>query len=256
MNDLQIFTNEQFGNVRTVIDGETVLFCGTDVARSLGYKSPKDAVAAHCKGAVKRRIGVVTGKKADGSPAMQDLEMVFIQEGDIYRLTARSNLPSAEKFERWLFDEILPTIRKHGGYLTPEKIEEALLNPDTIIRLATDLKAERAARKELEEQNAAMLPLAQFAKAVTDSEDTVDMATVAKVLNFPNIGRNKLFEILRNHGILDWKNDPYQRYVNDGWFKCTEKVYYVYGEPRINIKTVVYQRGMMKIRELLEKVCA
>lgn len=246
MTDLQIFTNEQFGNVRTIVEGETVLFCGADVARSLGYKSPKDAVLAHCKGAVKRRTPTTSGEQ----------EMTFITEGDVYRLAARSNLPTAEKFERWVFDEVIPAIRKHGGYLTPEKIEEALLNPDTIIRLATDLKAERAARIELQEQNAAMLPLVKFAKAATDSEDTVDMATVEKVLNFPNIGRNKLFEILRNNGILDWKNDPYQRYVNDGWFKCTESVYYVYGEPKINIKTAVYQRGMMKIRELLEKVCA
>ena len=246
MTDLQIFTNEQFGNVRTIVEGEAVLFCGADVARSLGYKSPKDAVLAHCKGAVKRRTPTTSGEQ----------EMTFITEGDVYRLAARSNLPTAEKFERWVFEEVLPAIRKHGGYLTPEKIEEALLNPDTIIRLATDLKAERAARIELQEQNAAMLPLVKFAKAATDSEDTVDMATVAKVLNFPGIGRNKLFEILRNHGILDWKNEPYQYYVNDRWFKCTESVYYVYGEPKINIKTAVYQRGMMKIRELLEMECA
>ena len=247
MNDLQIFTNEQFGNVRTLIENDTVLFCGTDVARSLGYSRPNDAISAQCRSTVKRRIATAQGNESD---------MLFIPEGDVYRLIARSNLPAAERFERWVFDEVLPAIRKHGGYLTPEKIEEALLNPDTLIRLATDLKAERAARIELQEQNAAMLPLVKFAKAATDSEDTVDMATVAKVLNFPNIGRNKLFEILRNHGILDWKNDPYQRYVNDGWFKCTESVYYVYGEPKINIKTAVYQRGMMKIRELLEKVCA
>ena len=182
--------------------------------------------------------------------------MKIVSESGLYVLVLGSRKEESKAFKRWITHEVIPTIRKHGGYLTPEKIEEALLNPDTLIRLATDLKAERAARMELEEQNAAMLPLVKFAKAATDSEDTVDMATVAKVLNFPNIGRNKLFEILRNHGILDSKNDPYQRYVNDGWFKCTEKVYYVYGEPRINIKTAVYQRGMMKIRELLEKVCA
>ena len=249
MTDLQIFTNEQFGNVRTVIDGETVLFCGTDVARSLAYTNPQKAVRDHCKQGVERFV-------QHPQSAEKTIAMTFIPEGDVYRLIVRSNMPEAERFEKWLFEDVLPAIRKHGGYLTPEKIEEALLNPDTLIRLATDLKAERAARKELEEQNAAMLPFVKFAKAATDSEDTVDMATVAKVLNFPNIGRNKLFEILRNNGILDWKNDPYQRYVNDGWFKCTESVYYIYGEPKINIKTAVYQRGMMKIRELLEKVCA
>ena len=245
MNELQIFTNEQFGNVRTIVEGETVLFCGADVAKALGYSRPNDAVSSHCRSTVKRRIATSQGNESD---------MCFIPEGDVYRLIVRSYMPEAEKFERWLFEEVIPTIRKHGGYLTPDKLEEALLNPDTLIRLATDLKAERTKRLELEEQNAKMLPLAKFAEAVTDSEDTVDMSTVAKVLNIQGLGRNKIFEILRNHGILDWKNEPYQRYVNEKWFKCSESLYYVYGLPKVNVKTVIYQKGMMKIRELLEKL--
>lgn len=247
MNDLQIFTNEQFGNVRVVdVNGDS-WFVAADVCKALELGNP--TMALDRLDADERTLISIEG-------ASNGLPVNMVNEAGLYSLVLGSRKPEAKAFKRWITHEVIPAIRKHGGYLTPEKIEEALLNPDTIIRLATDLKAERAARIELQEQNAAMLPLVKFAKAATDSEDTVDMATVAKVLNFPSIGRNKLFEILRNNGILDWKNDPYQRYVNDGWFKCTESVYYVYGEPRINIKTAVYQRGMMKIRELLEKVCA
>lgn len=114
--DLQMFNNPRFGEVRTIEEGGKVLFCGNDIAKALGYKSPKDAIAAHCKGAVKRRLGVQTGTKADGTPAMQEVEMTFIPEGDIYRLAARSKLPGADEFERWIFDEVLPSIRKTGGY--------------------------------------------------------------------------------------------------------------------------------------------
>ena len=114
MNELQIFQNPQFGEIRTITEDGVTLFCGSDVAKALGYKRPNDAIAAHCRGTVKRRIGVQTGTKADGTPAVQQVEMNFIPEGDIYRLAARSELPGADAFERWIFDEVLPSIRKHG----------------------------------------------------------------------------------------------------------------------------------------------
>ena len=102
MNELKIFQNPQFGDVRTITENGVTLFCGADVARALGYKRPKDAIAAHCKGAVKRRTLTSGGEQ----------EMNFIPEGDIYRLAARSELPGADAFERWIFDEVLPSIRK------------------------------------------------------------------------------------------------------------------------------------------------
>lgn len=115
MNELQIFNNPEFGEIRTITEEGRTLFCGKDVAAALGYKRPNDAISAHCRGAVKHRIGVETGTKADGSPAMQQIEMLFITEGDIYRLAARSELPGAEKFESWIFDEVLPSIQQRGG---------------------------------------------------------------------------------------------------------------------------------------------
>ena len=93
-----------------------------------------NALKQHCRGGVaKHHLWVKTGQKADGSDALRETEMSFIPEGDVYRLICSSQLPTAEKFERWVFDEVLPTIRKHGAFMTPEKIEEALLDPEYLM---------------------------------------------------------------------------------------------------------------------------
>ena len=139
MNEMIIFNNPEFGNIRMVDEDGSVLFCGNDVAKALGYKSPKDAISTHCRGAVKRRLTDSIGREQDTA---------FIPESDLYRLVFSSKLPTAEKFTDWVTKDVLPAIRKHGGYLTPAKVEEALLNPDTLIRLATALKEERAAKEE------------------------------------------------------------------------------------------------------------
>lgn len=113
MNELvKVFENEEFGNVRIVEDGDKVLFCGSDVAKALGYNRPNEAISAHCKGTVKRSTPTAGGVQS----------MLFVSEGDIYRLVARSKLPSAVKFESWIFDELLPTIRKTGGYVNNDDL--------------------------------------------------------------------------------------------------------------------------------------
>lgn len=147
MNELMIFNNPEFGEIRTIEENCKVLFCGNDVAKALGYKRPNDAISAHCRGTVKRRITDSIGREQ---------EMNFIPEGDIYRLAAKSELPGAERFESWIFDEVLPSIRKHGAYLTPETLEAAILNPDTMIKLCTALKDEQDKRKALEAENSAL----------------------------------------------------------------------------------------------------
>lgn len=106
MNELQIFNSEEFGDIRTAeIDGKPY-FVGTDVAKALGYNNPRDAVSRHCKGVVKRDTPTSSGIQS----------MSYINEGDLYRLIMKSKLPSAEKFESWVMDEVLPTIRKTGSY--------------------------------------------------------------------------------------------------------------------------------------------
>ena len=153
MNEIMIFNNPEFGEVRTLEEGGTVLFCGTDVARALGYAKPQNAVATHCPHALKRGIGVQTGTRADGTPAMQMMEMTFIPESDLYRLVFSSKLPTAEKFTDWVTEEVLPSIRKHGAYMTPATIEKLISDPDTIIQLATALKEEQEKRLALMGEN-------------------------------------------------------------------------------------------------------
>lgn len=171
MNELQIFKNDDFEEIRTLEEDGKILFCASDVAKDLGYSNARDAVKRHCKGVVKRDIGVETGKKADGTTAIQNIEMLFIYEGDVYRLITHSKLPTAEKFEKWVFDEVLPSIRKHGAYMTPETLEAAILNPDTMIRLCTALKDEQDKRKALEAANAELTVEKQIMQPKADYFD-------------------------------------------------------------------------------------
>jgi len=120
MNELQIFNNPEFGEVRTLEENGAVLFCGIDVARALGYAKPQNAISAHCRGALKRGIGVQTGTRTDGSPAMQSVEALFIPESDLYRLVFSSKLPTAEKFTDWVTSEVLPSVRQTGSYAAPQ----------------------------------------------------------------------------------------------------------------------------------------
>lgn len=110
-NELTIFENPKFGQVRTIEEDGKILFCGSDVAKALGYKNPSKALSDHCKGVTKRYTPTPSGKQ----------EMNFIPEGDIYRLAAKSELPGADKFESWIFDEVIPSIRKTGGYTAKER---------------------------------------------------------------------------------------------------------------------------------------
>lgn len=107
MNELQIFKSKQFGQVRVIEEDGKVLFCGSDIARALGYANPRKALADHCKGVTKRNTPTTGGVQ----------ELSYILEGDLYRLVTHSKLPQAERFESWIFDEVLPSIRKHGSYI-------------------------------------------------------------------------------------------------------------------------------------------
>ena len=116
MNDMKIFEHPKFGKIRTIVEDGKTLFCGKDAADALMYKEPHKAIARHCPHGVKRPVGVQTGTKVDGSPAMQQVEMVFIPDGDLCRLAAKSELPGANEFESWIFDEVIPTILRTGTY--------------------------------------------------------------------------------------------------------------------------------------------
>lgn len=139
MSDIQIFNNPDFGTVRTLDDNGSVLFCASDVAKALGYTNAPDAVSRHCRAIVKRDTPI-SGK-------IQEIN--FIPESDLYRLVFSSKLPTAEKFTDWVTSEVLPSIRKHGAYMTPETLQAAILNPDTMIQLCQQLKAEQDKNAQL-----------------------------------------------------------------------------------------------------------
>ena len=232
MNDLQIFNNPKFGQVRTITENGKVLFCGSDVAKALGYKRPNDAINAHCRATVKRSITDALGRSQDAN---------FIQDGDIYRLAAKSELPGAAEFESWIFDEVLPSIHKHGAYMTPETLEAALLNPDTIIKIATALKEEQDKRKALECKVEADKPKVLFADAVSASYGTILIGELAKLLkqNGVDVGQNRLFEWLRNNGYLIKRkgvdyNMPTQRSMDLKLFAVKERTV---TEPNGSIRT-------------------
>ena len=229
MNELKIFTNEEFGEVRTVeIDGKPY-FAGTDVARALGYSEPHKAVARHCRDDGMKRTPI-----ADSLGRVQ--ETVFIPEGDLYRLIVHSKLPSAEKFERWVLDEVLNSIRQHGAYMTDDTVQRALEDPDFLIGLATRLKEEKEKRRVLEEENrvkerriAELRPKGIFADAVSTSHTSILIGELAKILkgNGVEIGQNRLFRWLRENGYLIRRdgadfNMPTQKAMEKGLFRIKE----------------------------------
>lgn len=255
-NELEIFKNEEFGEIRTLLINDNPYFCANDVAKALGYAKPNNAILTHCRATLKRGIPI-SGK-------IQDVN--FIPEGDIYRLIMKSKLPSAEKFESWVVEEVLPSIRKHGAYMTNEVIERTLTDPDYLIQLATALKNERK-EKELEKQRRKQAektieqqkPLVEFANQVSDTTDLIDMRTMAKLLkdNNINIGRNRLFEFLRMKKILMKDNQPYQQYVDAGYFKVNEYTYTnSLGKTKTNRQTFITVKGQLYITKKVKEFWA
>ena len=218
MSNIQIFNNPDFGEVRTIEENGAVLFCGSDVAKALGYSNPSKALSDHCKGVTKRYTPTNSGTQ----------EMSFIPESDLYRLVFSSKLPTAEKFTDWVTSEVLPTIRRHGMYATPDTVEKMLADPDTTIKLLETIKQERAARLALEAQAEADKPKIIFADAVSASHTSILVGDLAKLLrqNGVEIGQNRLFSFLREKGYLcsqgERYNLPTQRSMDRGWFQVKE----------------------------------
>lgn len=212
--DIQVFNNEQFGALRTYEEDGQVLFCGKDVAKSLGYKNPNKAIGDHCRGITKRY------------PIQDSLgrtqEAVFITEPDLYRLITHSKLPTAEKFERWVFEEVLPAIRHTGGYMVAKQDE----TPEQIMARAVLVAQDTIERQKRE--IAELKPKALFADAVAASDGTCLVGELAKMLkqNGVNIDQNRLFSWLRENGYLGKtgsnRNVPTQRSIEQGLFRIKE----------------------------------
>ena len=192
MQELKIFENAEFGEVRTLeLDGKPY-FAGTDVARALGYSEPHKAVARHCRDDGMKRTPIVDGLG-------REQEAVFISEGNLYRLIVSSKLPSAERFERWVFDEVLPTIRRHGLYA----IDDIIANPDLGIQALMALKAEREARAKLEldktvltQQIAELKPKASYYDLILQCSGLLSVTEIAKDYGLSAKALNKMLHDL------------------------------------------------------------
>lgn len=176
MSNIQVFDNPEFGAVRTLEENGTILFCATDAAKALGYAKPQNAIAAHCKGALKRGILTPGGEQ----------EMSFIPESDLYRLIFSSKLPNAEKFTDWVTGEVLPSIRKNGGYIAgQEELSPQELMAKALL-VANKTLADREARiSELTVQNQIMAPKAEYFDALVDRNLLTNFRETAKELGIP-----------------------------------------------------------------------
>lgn len=161
MNDLRIFENSEFGELRVLEMEGKPYFIATEIAKMLGYSNPHDAISRHCRWVVKHEVPHPQSKT-------KTLEVNVIPEGDLYRLITHSELPSAEKFESWVFDEVLPSIRKHGLYATPQTIENMINNPEFGIKLLTTLKEEREKRIQLESEKVLLVEQKETLKTQLD----------------------------------------------------------------------------------------
>ena len=242
MGKIQEFFNKKFGTVRTVTIDGVVYFVGIDIAKSLGYSNAAKAVSTHCKRAIKSDIDV-SSQNGNAHKARKSQEMLVITKSDVYRLIVRSKLESADEFESWIFDEIMPTIEKTGAYIE-EGREQEMVNY-YFSSLSSDLQGKIV--NELMEKNK---ELQQFYDDLMNTEGLYHMNTVAKELK---IGRNTLFAYLRGKDIMfyqDNANVPYQRFMNQGLFKVVESPC---ADGKYRPTTYATKKGLDYIRKLLHK---
>ena len=221
MSNLQIFNSSAFGAIRVIQQNGEPWFVGKDVCEALRYSNSRKALADHIK---ENHKGVTFCDTPGGKQ-----QLTIIDEAGLYSLVMRAKTDKAEALQEWVISEVLPAIRKHGGYLTADKIEQALTDPDTIIKLATTLKEERAARQQAEANLQAAKPKVLFADAVSASDSTILIGDLAKILkqNGYNTGQKRLFQWLRDNGYLIKRqgadyNSPTQRSMELGLFRVKE----------------------------------
>lgn len=218
MNEIKIFQNEQFGQIRIVVnENNEPLFCLLDLCNSLGLSNNRK---------VKSQLDDdVTLSYPILDNLGREQEATFVTEAGMYTVILRSDSPKAKPMQKWVTNEVLPSIRKHGAYMTNETLEKALTSPDFLIQLATNLKEEKQKRIEAESKIQQDAPKVLFADAVSTSQRSCLIAELAKILqqNGVNIGQNRLFSWMRDNGYLcqkgDYYNQPIQKSMKLGLFE-------------------------------------
>ncbi len=243
--ELRIFEKAEFGSVRVVMKGGEPWFVASDVAKALGYENPSRDVQRHCK-----KVNKITQTTDSVVPP---LTVLIIPESDVYRLVMRSNLPAATEFQDWVCDEVIPSIRKTGGYLatkpddTPESImaRAVLIAQDTIKRLEDR-------NSELEGAVSEMKPKALFADSVASSTSSILVGQLAALIrqNGVDIGQNRLFEWMRGRGYLvssgSRRNSPTQKSLDMGLFEVKERaINNPDGSVRLTLTTKVTGKGQI-----------
>ena len=263
-NEIRIFSNPQFGEVRvTATENGEPMFCAKDVAAALGYADTADAIQRHCKSGKK-----VFHPHANG---IGGVNMVFITEKDVYRLIMRSNLPDAEKFQDWVCDDVLPSIRKHGAYMTQDVIERTLQDPDYLIQLATTLKEEKQKRIEAESVAAKRgLIIAEQQKELMEAAPKVEYhdkvlssqgyLTVNMIAASIGISDRKLNKLLCEWGVQYKESGSYQLYAPYRGKGYAKQIPYPYRDSMNQIKTKQHlywtEAGKKFIIELYENKSA
>lgn len=250
MNEIKIFENSEFGTVRTIVIDKEPYFVARDVATVLGYSNPRDTIAKHVDDEDK---GVA---KCDTLGGAQDLSV--INESGLYSLILSSKMPNAKKFKHWVTSEVLPSIRKHGMYAKQELLD----NPDLLISVAKELKAEREKSKLLKQKIEQDKPKTIFADAVATSSTSILIGDLAKIIkqNGVDIGQKRLFAWMREHGYLikrkgaDW-NSPTQKSMERELFEVKETaVTHSDGHVSVNKTTKVTGKGQQYfINKFLER---
>lgn len=237
------FENQQ---VRTVEIENEPYFVGKDVAEILGYERPTKAIQDH----VDEEDKLMSQIRTSG----QNRNMVLINESGLYSLILSSKLPNAKKFKRWVTSEVLPAIRKHGGYLTEQKLEEALLNPDTLINLATQLKQEREGRLIAEQRVNELTPKASYYDKVLSNKALVTITVIAKDYGMSGKAMNALLHELG----VQYKQGTtwllYARYQKNGWTHSeTVMITDKDGNEKAVLNTKWTQKGRLGLYELLKR---
>lgn len=253
-SQIQIFKNEQFGKVRVIEEDGKPLFCGKDIAEALGYALPRKAISDHCRWVLKRNV------PHPQSPDKQ-MEIMFIPEGDVYRLITHSKLPSTEKFEKWVFDEVLPSIRKHGAYMTPETLEKSMCNPNFLFDVVSKLKDEYNKRIELEsqvkqlnEENEVMKPKAEYCDGVLQSKNSFTTTQIAADVGLSARRLNKILHEKKIQYKVGGQWILYQEYKDKGYVQAqTHLISLPNGDTMTTMSTEWTQKGRKFIYDLLKE---